>query len=81
MENSFPIYGAIFGITPWNSSPKVSLENSLPYPCMDKKLTSPFTTKPRYGTKFRSDTFRLVPTLEQALIDELEGKIDKRPLT
>ena len=29
-----------------------------------------FTTKPRRRPNFRSDTFRLLPTLEQALIDE-----------
>ena len=32
---------AIFGITPWNSSPKANLENCLPYRCMDKKWNSP----------------------------------------
>ena len=29
-----------------------------------------FTTKPRRRPNFKSDTFQLLPTLEQALIDE-----------
>ena len=33
-----------------------------------------FTTKPRCGPNFRSDTFQLLPTLEQALIDEHDNE-------
>ena len=35
---------AMFGITPWNSSPKRNLENCLPYTCMDKKWNSSLGT-------------------------------------
>ena len=34
-------YRATFGIMPWNSSPKVNLENCVTYPCMGKKWNSP----------------------------------------
>ena len=45
-----------------------------------EKETLLFTTKPRRRPNFRSDAFRLLPTFEQALIDEHDdgGRKDGR---